>query len=185
MDCYHSIVGPMVSYHRKPLENHCIQCNGRRTVKPLKNHMPSIPYEYLLGRWWLQCICTKRLVFVRWMGIFLEHFLIHKGLNFEFVFDGPTCSSPKNLYLNISSVKKCRISGTKWATAARPRPALCQGEHKNVDYWVSSHDNTKKNHFRKIMDLGPKNCIFGLKFCNFLRYTCETTIFSSQTDPAL
>ena len=25
MDRYHSIVGPMVSYHRKPLKNHCYQ----------------------------------------------------------------------------------------------------------------------------------------------------------------
>ena len=25
MDRYHSIVGPMVSYHWKPLKNHCVQ----------------------------------------------------------------------------------------------------------------------------------------------------------------
>ena len=30
---------------------------------------------------------------------------------------------------------------------------------------------------RKKMDLGPKNCIFDQKFCIFLRYTYETTLF--------
>ena len=37
MDRYHSIVGPMVSYHWKPLENHCIQwlADYKTIEKPL------------------------------------------------------------------------------------------------------------------------------------------------------
>ena len=51
MDCYHSIVGPMVSYHWKPLKNHCVQwlpdyktiektigTNGFWTKNHWKNH---------------------------------------------------------------------------------------------------------------------------------------------------
>ena len=51
MDLYHSIVGPMVSYHWKPLENHCIQWSAdyKTIEKPLlpmvfgpKNHWKTI-----------------------------------------------------------------------------------------------------------------------------------------------
>ena len=36
------------------------------------------------------------------------------------------------------SLRKCKISSTKWATAASPRPALQRGQHNNVAYWVST-----------------------------------------------
>ena len=52
--------------------------------------------------------------------------------------------------------KKDRISGKKWAPAAGPRPALQQGQHKNVAYLVSSHDSYNKfGPFPKKMDFGP------------------------------
>ena len=35
----------------------------------------------------------------------------------------------------------------------------------------------------KKMELGPKNCIFDQKFCIFLRYTYETTLFLARTVP--
>ena len=47
MDLYHSIVGPMVTYHWKPLKNHCVQwLPDYKTIEkplaldqiPLKNH---------------------------------------------------------------------------------------------------------------------------------------------------
>ena len=58
--------------------------------------------------------------------------------------------------------------GQKWAPAAAPRPAMQQGQHKNVVFLVSSHDGDNKfGQFPKKMDFGPKNCIFGPKFCTF------------------
>ena len=75
-------------------------------------------------------------------------------------------SEPKKWGFHRCSVKKCRILGKKWVLAAGPRPTLQQGQHKNVAYWVSSHDSNKK---------------FGC--CIFLCYTYETPIFSAQTDP--
>ena len=44
MDRYHSIVGPMVSYHWKPLKT--IVSNGCQTTKPLKNHW----YQWFLDQ---------------------------------------------------------------------------------------------------------------------------------------
>ena len=72
----------------------------------------------------------------------------------------------------------------KWAPTAAPRPAVQRGQHKNVVFYVSSHngDNNYGQCLKKI-DFGPKNCIFGPKICIFLRYTYETPIFSGQTVP--
>ena len=94
-------------------------------------------------------------------------------------------SEPKKWGFHRCSIKKCIILEKKWAPASGPRPALQRSQHKNVAYWVSSHDSNKKfGPFPKKKDFGPKNCIFGPKFCIFLRYTYETPIFSAQTDPA-
>ena len=51
-------------------------------------------------------------------------------------------------------------------------------QQKNVVFLVYRHGGDKKNWTgTKKMDLGPKNCIFDQKFCIFLRYTYETTLF--------
>ena len=57
-------------------------------------------------------------------------------------------------------------------------------QQKNVVSLVSRHGGDKKiGRVRKKMDLGPKNCIFDQKFCIFLRYTYETTLFLARTVP--
>ena len=57
-------------------------------------------------------------------------------------------------------------------------------QQKNVVFLVSRHGGDKKNWTgTKKMDLGPKNCIFDQKFCIFLRYTYETTLFLARTVP--
>ena len=87
-------------------------------------------------------------------------------------------SDPKKWGLYRRSVKKCRFSGQNRAPAAAPRPAVQRGQHKNVVFLLSGHDGNKKvGRFWQKNDLGPKNCIFGPKFCIFLRYTYETPIF--------
>ena len=59
----------------------------------------------MLGRWWLQCICTQRLAFVRWAFISLLRCLTNVGLYFQntilyLYLKGLTCSSTQK-YQNI------------------------------------------------------------------------------------
>ena len=54
----------------------------------LQNHIPYALFSQIwisLGRWWPQCICTQRLVFVRWAYIFLIQCLLQVGLYFVFM----------------------------------------------------------------------------------------------------
>ena len=66
-------------------------------------------------------------------------------------------SDPKKWGLYRRSIKKCRFLGQKWALAAAPRPAVQQGQHKNVVFLVSSHDD------KKIWTISEKKIISGQK----------------------
>ena len=61
-------------------------------------------------------------------------------------------------------IRRCQIG----CPGSRPEACLAWSQHKNVTYWVSSHDSNKKfGPFLKKKDFGPKNCIVGPKFCIF------------------
>ena len=85
------------------------------------------------------------------------------------------------------SVKKCGISGEKWAPAASPRPTLQQGQHKNAAYLVSTGHcpvmivTKNLDHFRKKLILGQKKCIFGPKFCIFYATPMKPLFFGSDS----
>ena len=61
----------------------------------------------------------------------------------------------------------------------------CKGFNRKISsFWCPVMVVKKKiGRVRKKMDLGPKNCIFDQKFCIFLRYTYETTLFLAWTVP--
>ena len=87
-------------------------------------------------------------------------------------------SDPKKWGLYMRSVKKCRFLGQNRAPATAPRPAVQRNQHKNVVFLLSGHDGNKKiGRFWQKNWFCAKNCIFGPKFCIFLRYTYETPIF--------
>ena len=56
--------------------------------------------------------------------------------------------------------------------------AVQRSQHKNVVFLVSGHGGDKQSWtISKKMDFWPKNFIFDPKFCVFLRYAYETTLF--------
>ena len=83
---------------------------------------------------------------------------------------------------------KVALLGSKNAVFG-PKPFFCghpcKGfNRKMLSFWCPVMVVTKKiGRVRKKMDLGPKNCIFDQKFCIFLRYTYETTLFLARTVP--
>ena len=69
------------------------------------------------------------------------------------------------------------ISGTYDPIELGPFEPKNGGQHKNVAFWVSSHEiNKKLDHFRKKWIFGQK-LHFLPKILHFLRYTYETPIF--------
>ena len=83
-------------------------------------------------------------------------------------------SDPKKRWLNGCSVKKCRFWRQKWASAAATRPAMQQGQHKNVVFWYPAMMA------KKTWIFGHKNRIFfAWKSAFFMLNQCSPLILSS------
>ena len=105
------------------------------------------------------------------MGIFRKTEGIQSYLRIWGTYD-PTeldPSDPKKRWLNGCRVKKCRFWRQKWASAAATRPAVQQGQHKNVVFWYPAMMVTKNlgDFQKKHGFLATKTGFFCQKICIF------------------